>query len=206
MPRVRSGFLMEFVAVKDAIGRSRDTEAGKAYLRAKKYIEKGGFSAVRYDGEFASLVMAGYDDDYIAHKFGIALETVRGHRRRVSKALDSALGDDFCQLFYHFQENKDEISKRIKALEINDITSYDLLPRELLAVTPEKGVSFNFKLDDCTEELLFLEKHCISAIDSERSMLDMNKLAYLLDIIDGKTGSISDRTDLLLKLMPEEGV
>ena len=204
MPRVRSGCLMEVVAVRDAIGRSRDAEAGRMYLRAKKFIEKGGYSNVRYDGEFASLIMAGYDDDYIGHKFNIALETVRGHRRRIGKALDSVLGEDFCQLFYHFQENKDEIDRRIRGLEICDVTSYDLLPRELLAVTPEKGVAFSFQLKDCIDELEFLEKHCLASIDFERSTLDMNKLAYLINVVDGVSGSYSDRNEVLAKLMPRE--
>lgn len=201
MPRVKSGFLLEFKAVKDAIERSRDKEAGRAYVKVKRYIERGGFSSVRYDGEFSILVMDGYDDDYIANKFGISVATVRGHRRRIGKALESILGEDFCQLFYHYQDNKEEIRKRTIGLEVNDVSTFDLLPRELIGSQDCRRQKLSFDLSDCRDELDFLEKHCLSIINSERSRLDVNKIAYLLDVIDGYCGSTSVRTEVLLRLM-----
>lgn len=204
MPRVKSGFLLEFIAVKEAIGRSRDYDAGRAYLKVEKYIKKGGYSSVRYDGEFASLVMEGFDDAYIANKLGISEATARGHRRRVGKALESILGEDFCQLFYNYKENSEEIKKRTVGLEVNDVTTSDLLPREVIGSTFGRKQNFSFDLKDCEDELVFLEKHCLSTISSERSSLNEDKLAYLLDLIDGYCGKTGERTDVLLRLMSKE--
>lgn len=204
MARVRAGFLIEFAALKDVIGRSRDVEAGKVWKKVKKFIETGGYSKVKYDGEFATLVMAGYDDEYIGHKFGIALETVRGHRKRVGNALEKLLGEDFCQLFYHFQENKEEISKRIKGFELMDVKSFDLFPREVFAYVPDRKAVSQFSLKDCIDEIEFLKEYCIPNIDAKKSILDFNKLDFLMGVIDGDCGTSTDKTELLSHIMPSE--
>lgn len=206
MSRVRTGFLIEFSALKDVIGRSRDAEAGKVWLRVKKFIEKGGYSKVRYDGEFASLVMSGYDDSFIGHKFGIALETVRGHRKRVGDALERLLGEDFCQLFYHFKENKDEINNRIKGFELMNIESCDLFPKEVFAYVPDRSETPRFDLKDCIDEIEFLKEYCIPSIDSKKSVLDVNKLDFLMGVIDGDCGTPIIKTELLSYILPKEEV
>lgn len=205
MARVRSGFLIEFSALKDVIGRSRDAEAGKAWLRTKKFIEKGGYSKVRYDGEFASLVLGGYDDEYLSRKYSIAPETVRGHRKRIGDALVSLLGEDFCQLFYNYKENSAEISKRISGFEVIELKSCDLFPKEVYPFV-SSGVGVEFDLKDCVDEIEYLREYSLRAMESKRDSLDMNKLDYLINVIDGLSGTSMVKVEVMSFILPREEV
>lgn len=204
MPRVRTGFLIEFGALKDYIGKSRDHQAARAWLKVKKCIENGTFGCTKYDGDLASLVMSGYDDAYIAGKFGIATDTVRGHRRNIGLALEKVLGSDFCSLFYNFEENKDTILERIVGFDTVGIRAVDLLPMEILSVPLDSSPVVGFDLVDCVVELEFLEKHSIASMKEELYKLDQAKLKYLLAVIDEKVGSFSDRAAVIKNMLPKE--
>lgn len=204
MPRVRTGFLVEFGALKDYIGKSRNQEAAKTWVRVKKYIESGAFSLTRYDGDLASLVMAGYDDKYIAEKFGIQMSTVRGHRRSIGNALYNVLGDDFCSLFYQYDDNKEVIAERIKGFDTVGIRSIDLLPSEIVLYPKDSVPLAKYELFDCLSELSFLEKHSLASIRGELRGLDVSKLKYLLAVIDEKTGSFSERSEVIKNMIMGE--
>lgn len=199
MGRVKIGFLVEFASLKDVIARSRDEKAGKAWLRAKRFIEAGKYSTTAYHGDFAKCIMAGYDDAYLVDKFGIALETVRGHRRRISKKLEDIFGADFVDMFYAFNDNESEINRRLDALENIGITAVDVFPRELLPYDRNNAGKAmpSFRLEDCTDEMAFLGRYSLGAIEKDRKELDNNKLLFLYDVIDGACGSFAERTEVM---------
>lgn len=201
MSRVRVGFLIEFSALKDVIARSRDEEAGRAWLKAKKFVESGKYSSCKYAGELAGLVLAGYDDEYIGYKFGIAVETVRGHRRKIGMTMDDIFGKDFCELFYNFKENSQEIHKRLSNLGTVGLVAYDLLPREVVPTSRDGIMHPKFEIAECLSELAFLERHSLATIEKEKKFLDFEKILYLIDVIDGSAGTFSDRAEVLKNIV-----
>ena len=55
----------------------------------------------------------------------------------------------------------------------------------------------DYDISDLQDELYFLLRYSKSFFENDLLSVDLNKLAYILSVIDGKAGNSSIRTDIL---------
>lgn len=202
------GFYRNMILLKKEISQRRDKEGAEVWLHIKSVLEKGGFSSYKRAGELSSLILNGFKDSYIARNFGVEESTIRIHKRNLSKELYDLFGDDFFELFDNFKMNKDEINSRIYVAEHSGSVAFDLIIDEiqtlLNAKLEENRMVKDFKpeeetisFDSCNAEISFLVRHSKSKIKDELNALNMDKLAYLVGILNLKCGSSKERYELL---------
>lgn len=185
---------------KSIIALNRDTEAGKVWLSVKTFAESGDYSSYKKASALVKLVIGGYSDTYIADSLGIEEATVRIHKRNISNELYKLLGNDFFDLLKDYNANKKEIDIRLSNIKNFNLKSSDVLPSEVLAFVNRSTVTnpINYiDLKECKSELSFIVRHSTSAMQRGAAGLDINKLHYLLSIIDSNLGTPDDRCYVL---------
>lgn len=132
----------------------------------------------------------------LALLLGVAEKTAKDARLSVSKELFGLFGSDF---FHVLRDNSEQAKKDIKN-RINFVRSQfglDNLRPDLLvqirSVPANPVVLDSIKVSDCADELRFLKVNTTSSLSEGLSKLDMQKLHFLLELIEGNRGTQSDR-------------
>ena len=88
--------------------------------------------------------------------------------------------------------------KRVHDYVLSDISS--LINGEMIGKLSLSDIN----LSSCNKEIAFLSRHSLSTIKRELADLSIEKLAYLLDILEGYSGTLEDKYYLLGVLGEEE--
>lgn len=205
----KRGFYRSMIIAKQKIAEKKDRRAGEVWLEVKDILEMGYFSSYKKAGQLSSLILNGYSDEYISKHFGIEEPTVRVTKRKLSIELYKLFGEDFFDLLLNYNENSREISKRMYIAKNLNKSAVDLIPEEVLTLVNGsllgKEPKATFDMKDCSKELSFLLSHSKLKLREEVQRLDKEKLSYLLNMLDGKNGTSSDRFDLLYLFKTKEG-
>ena len=194
---------------KEDIASKKDKPAGELWLRVKDFMVAGNFSKYKKAGQLSKSILEGYSDSYTARVLGVEESTVRVHINNLSKELYNLFGNDFFDLLKDYSTNKKEIERRLTGVETVQLSSRDVLPEELLILitkSPRFGTSLeknDIDLSSCHAEISFLMRHSNSKLKSELSTLSIEKLNYLLDLIDLKVDATA-RGELLALLINKE--
>ena len=191
---------------KDEITKSRDVEARDVWKEVQRFLESGEYSSYKKAGSLAKLTLAGHRDSYIARELGIEETTVRIHRRNTSKELFDLYGNDFFDLLSNYGDNKKEINLRLSNIRNLGIRASELIPEEIIASVSSSLIEPIDDIDirDCVSELKYLSRYSIASMKAGLRAQDLNKINYILDVINSNTGSPSDRQYALSVLMQKE--
>lgn len=198
MSKYVKNFFRCLMDCKASITKSKNIQAGKVWLMVKDFACKGEYSGYRKAGTLAELTINGYSDTYIAAKLEINEGTVRVHRREISNELFRLFGDDFLALLADYSNNVEEVEKRTDIVRNFNVHASDLIALEILEIANSYEFEpVQFKLSDCQDEIRFLKTHSRKEIRNNLKNLDINKLHYLISILDNSEGTPSDRCALL---------
>lgn len=193
-------FFSAMLKCKDSIIKKRDKASAEAYLNLRKFLETEKYSSCKKANEIAKLTLDGYDVHYIASYFGKSYDTIRTEKRRISDELWKMFPKDFFERFEDFSKNQTFINGCLSSLGSFNLTSDKILFLELVnTVRTKSGLSYDGKFDYALfrEELQFLKLYSKLFIDSDLENVDISKLKYLLDVLDGRSGSIFEKGEIL---------
>lgn len=168
-----------------------NTEVYKICEELKEFIKSATFTRIK-----DSRLILGYwgePDSYVEDVTGKSANSIRQLRLRLSKQLYELLGYDFFGLLEEgSQKSLRECIFRMR-LASKDLEAKRYLYRELIdTVKANSEVDDEIDITTCKNEIQFLVKHSRSALASEMSTLDMNKLNYLIRMLDNETGSLGN--------------
>lgn len=194
----------------EKFGADKDDKGSELLCRLMEYMKTGTFSNLKNRGEFID--RWDYDDKDLAKMLGVSHENIRVRKARFRssflKSIDISVVKDI------LNSSDEKVLRRAEAVLDNlevDMYSKDLLPIELCDMIKTRSVSDSstYPLKECTKEAKFLVKHCYYTMRSELEGLDMDKLGYLIRLLDkevsGKDSGI-DRARLSTKLAPIDDI
>lgn len=198
-------FFKAMLGCRVVIYEKRDRAAADVYSSVEKFLKEGHYSSYRKANELATLRLGKYSEEAIAAQLGISQGTVRTHTRNVSAELYQLFGSNFFDLLSNYAENRltvDSVMYRVK--HQNKMAVSYVLSDVISAIKDRSTVSKEFQLCDCSQELDFLCRYSRSFLDSVLSEVDVDKLAYLLDVLDGRRGSPETWLNVVTSVVGEE--
>lgn len=170
---------------------NRNNELYKLCDDVKQYVLEGSFT--NYKKAKMLLSYWGEPDSFVTSMTGMKEGTVRVTRRNLSNELYELFGYDFFNAIAI--GDKKAISEGVYRLGLvkKDISSDKFLYREFINDI-FRGSEYNDDIDikSCAMEIQFLLKHSKSSIEKELELLDKDKLAYLIRMLNNESGSISN--------------
>lgn len=198
MSKYVKNFFRCLMDCKSSITKSGNVSAGRIWVLVRNFACKGEYSGYKKAGTLAELTINGYSDTYIAAKLEINESTVRVHRREISNELFRLFGEDFLVLLADYSNNIDEVEKRADIVRNFNVHASDLIALEILEIANSyEFETVEFNLSDCQDEIRFLKTHSRKNIREGLKNLDINKLHYLISILNNSDGTPSDRYALL---------
>lgn len=195
-------FFTAMTMAKDEIRKKKDLAAGEVYKQVEAFVQSGVYSSYKKIKQMVSIYINRGSDKDAALALGISEVTARVHKRNASIELYKVFGEDFFSLLMEYELNKEEISRRIDLLSASTTKSSELLPIEIY--TRIKGEykplkRGDYSINECLQEINFLSIYSVQRALSELSQLDLNKLRYILAMLDGRAGTTADRYQLISK-------
>lgn len=203
----RVSFFSRMRRLKKDIYNRKDVEAAKIFTSIDKYVRSGHYSSYRDIRRFVELALGGYSDKQMAERMGINASTVRWREHELSLTLYGIFGDDFFDLMGNVSANREKL-RSLVYLAWNSTRREDVVPMEVISrmedrIDPSLALD-KMSLEDCYEEIGFLENFSIPNILRELGKLDVYKLDYLLRVAEGSAGSQEDQYTLLKLFNKEE--
>lgn len=197
-------FFKEMRRVKKRIEEERNVQAGRLYVKVEKFVLNCSYSSYKYAKTLVKLFLEGRSEKEISEVMGISEVTVRYHElTSLSNKLYSIYGKDFFNLMKDFYENKEELRRRVLYVDCVEKNKYDYCVSNVISEAKEDYSDLclsTYDIKDCSKELDFILKYSIKSIKEEMKQLDKDKLNYLLSVIDGEAGSVTDRCNLIFRL------
>lgn len=185
---MRSFFYNLDKVLSDAYSNHNDELYNLCY-DVKQFVLEGSFT--RYKKVKLLLGYWGETDKYTASMTGMKEGTIRVTRRNLSNELYELFGYDFFNVISIGDKKAISDGRYRLGLVRKDISADKFLYREFI-----NEATFGSKRNDdidiksCGMEIQFLVKHSKNSIKKELEMLDKDKLAYLIRMLDNESGSI----------------
>lgn len=130
----------------------------------------------------------------------VSEKTAKEARLLVSKELFQIFGEDFFTVLSEKSENsRKEIQNRLNFVEssygIENIRTDVVL--KVKTQGKEKGTKERIRVEDCAREILFLKRNTVHSLHDELNDLDLVKLNYLLEMLEGTAGEHKDKLALV---------
>lgn len=162
----------------------------------RQYILEGSFT--RYKKANLLLGYWGETDSYTANMIGMKEGTVRVTRRNLSNELYELLGYDFFSIIGVGDKKAITEGRNRLGLVLMGTSADSFLYREFInSMNTSSEHSEIVDIKSCAMEIQFLEKHSKTTIEKELSMLDKNKLAFLIRVLNNESGSALNRYNLI---------
>lgn len=200
-------FVATMMICRGRIYEKKDRAAADVYILVKDFVESGKYSRCRRASELVTMQLRGYNDKNIAERYNISTETVRVERRQISNELWSIFGLDFFDRLLNYRENKEYINKCLMGIKSFDIR---LAGTVLGEVIKESKFAYNdfengfersevsaYNSEDMQDEVDFLRRYSYAFLEEDLKRVDLGKLHYLLEVLDGNKGTFIDRAELI---------
>lgn len=170
----------------------------------RDYINKGTFT--KYKKVKTILGYWGQPDYYVAEKTGMKDGAVRQARRNLSNELYELFGYDFFNIIIiGDDEALKEGGYRLYLAKMG-YSSGNFLYREMISDIRNRGsIDDDIDISSCALEIQFLVRHSKQSIEEELSMLDKEKLIYLIRMLDNEVGSPLSIRNLIKCFEKENG-
>ena len=144
-------------------------------------------------------------DKDLAVKLNVKESSVRQIKKRVTSDFLSYVGTEIFDTI-QFGDTKDlRLAMYELSLISNQESSVELFPSEILSFLEEsRTIDEDFEVGDCKYELTFLHWFNNNKIKSLLANVDINRLAYLIEVLDGKRGTQQDRINVLKVLSADD--
>lgn len=161
------------------------------------FIKKAEFS--NYAKKDLLIKTALWDEEAAAEVLGVGREAVRKYRSRFTADALAILGDKVFDIIM-FGSKQDVLEvKAIVSLYSEGYSSSSVFPTELVYMLRDLVLDKNsdYAISDCKPEMTLL--HWLSKLkwDTLFNRVDIDRLGFLLDVLDGKRGTPRDRVTLL---------
>lgn len=148
----------------------------------------------------------GYPDNYVSKMTGMKEPTVRVARRNLSNELYELLGYDFFEVVgigdkKAIEEGRERLNLAKKGFSADSFLSHDLIQ----SICSRAKIIDDVDITSCGFEIQFLVRHSKQSLEKEMSMLDIDKLAYLIRLLNNETGSLSTIHKLVKCFEKENG-
>ena len=196
----KKNFFTKFNELKKSIYERRVREEAELWLKLQDAILSGNFSTLKRADEFARLWLEGYNDYAVSLKLNMQESTIRQYRKQLSDELYDITGDDFFSLFESFNKNKEKLNKILYILSHTKKNGWkgssDLIPLDTYTIFKScvmNEESIDFSIDDCKKELSFLSRYSIQNIKKDMNKLNLERLKYVIDVLEGTKGTMDDK-------------
>ena len=194
-----NNFFKEMLKCKMSIYNKKDRLSADVFLKVQTFVESGSYSSCKKASYIAKMSLQGFSPVYIAQHYGLSSETIRAEKRNISKELWGIFPEDFFEKLSNYPLHKDYIDSCIYSIENVGTSSNDLLLMGISADIYSKNTKplGDYDISELRDELYFLLRYSKSFFENDLLSVDLNKLAYILSVIDGKAGNSTTRTDIL---------
>ena len=185
--------------MKEYAYEERDVELGRYLLKLVDYLKAGEYTSYRKIKDLVHWSWEGYSDKFIADSLSITESTLRVNSRTVSNDLYRIFGDDFFELLTDFSSNKKELENRLELAKKLRNKAVNYIIRDVLEKVEDindPGLS-SIKTYDCKKEIDFLQKYNLEELIQSLNKLDLRKIAYLRNVLNGVSGTMEERYYLL---------
>lgn len=183
-------FYRAMLDCRGVIYKKRDRAAADVYSSVERFLKEGHYSTYRKANELSTMRLSNYSEEAMAAQLGVNVGTVRTHTRNVSKELYQLFGTNFFDMLSNYADYRlkvDGVLYRVK--HQGDMAVTYVLPDVVSAVKDQSSTSGSYSLNDCSQEIDFLRRYSRSFMFEALKEVDLGKLMYLLDILDGNKGS-----------------
>lgn len=179
-------FFSIMIRCKDEIYERKDRLAAEAFIKVKSFVENEKYSRCKKANEIAKFSLRGYNVKELAEKFGISVEGAKSEKRKVSEELWRIFPYDFFDKLKEYRENKDFIENFLYSLSLYNLKSDNLLLWDVVdAVRCCDSSNVNYNLSDLVDEVDFVSRYSKVFFEHDISNIDVSKLKYIVDVIDG---------------------
>lgn len=173
--------------------------------RLSDYVYSGDYSTYRYK----EIVLQNWtlSNELLAYKIGITQGRLRAIRSQFSNEIEKRVGSDIIDnILKNTESSLLKAEKVLDTVEV-DCTVANLFPTEVVKYIKERSNGdIEYELKDCINEVKFLKKHSMFTIKNEIADLDVNKINYLLRVLNYDTGKGLDRARVMDKVAPVDNL
>lgn len=197
-------FFKAMLDCREEIYEKRDRPAADIYSTVESFLKEGNYSSYRNANALAEMKLNRRTDTYIATQLGISEATVRVHTRNVSNELYSIFGASFLSQLSNYKENRDFVNSVMYRIKYRGkmAISY-ILSDVVLAIKGNQPNNQSYELQDCHQEIDFLRRYSNQFLQSAMHEVDMDKLKFLIGVLDGKAGKPEDWYGLISNIVEE---
>lgn len=186
----------EIKLLKDDIDKLPNSELRKGVLDSLiEYIKSSGFYKSRNFDSFVQYMEL--PDEKIASILGIRKDLVRTLKSRSTKAFYSIFPSNIFTIIRDGSERELQNLQRVLDILSLSLKSTELFPSLILedigysdnGKTPKKKEFSAYSFSECANEIKFLRQHSFSQVRQQLRNLDLEKIKFLLRLIDGQESS-----------------
>lgn len=188
-----------FYNLDSVISDSQNTHNKELYslcYDVKQFVMEGTFT--NYKKVKTILGYWGEPDSYVSKMTGMKEGTVRVTRRNLSNELYEIFGYDFFNIISVGDSKAISDGRYRLDLASKNISANKYLYQEFInTVTNGSVLDDSIDIKSCAMEIQFLIKHSRNSIEKELEMLDKDKLAFLIRMLNNESGSITNIYNLV---------
>lgn len=175
---------------------SKNENLYKLCYDVKNYVMTGTFT--RYKKAKILLSYWGETDSFTSTMTGMKESTIRVTRRNLSNELYELFGYDYFNVISTGADSAIAEGRYRFNLVIKDISADSFLYRELInSIVAEAEYNDDIDITSCALEIDFLIRHSKNRVEKELAMLNKDKLAYLIRMLNNESGSITNIYNLV---------
>lgn len=141
-------------------------------------------SRVKTKERISFFIKSGYDYNALCNEFGLSYVSAKNAVKWASKQLKAKIGKDTVGLIRSGFINEARVAFYVGS---GKISRENLFLSDMVDVLPESKYSASYDLQDCLSELVYLRKISVNYIERHAEKVNVNKLAYLLSLIEGNS-------------------
>ena len=197
-------FFSAMIKCKDEIYIRRDREAADIFVKVREFVEAGRYSSCKRASDIAKMTLRGLNEADIATHFGRSVETIRSEKRRISAVLWSIFPADFFDNLLDYKSKRQFVDNCMYALNYwgsaaNIVLLADVV-RNIVINKESNSADLEYSLDELKDELGVLRLYTREYLETNLNMVDLTKMNYIIDILEGKKGKINDKADIIKRL------
>lgn len=194
-------FFLQMKDCKQTIAQKRDRKAAGVYSSVEAFLRSGNYSTYKK----ANLMVSMFLDGVPAAKIGARLNMSEGSvknrlRSMISTELFALFGEDFFQnlaAYSESEENKQAVDISMKRVSCAGVSVIDYLLSDLVSYIGSSDDVKSFNMCDCAKEMDLLCDFSVSAFQKKAKACDLEKLKYLLGVLEGTKGTSKDWAELV---------
>lgn len=199
-------FFRSMLDCRAEIYKKRDRAAADVYSSVEKFLKEGRYSTYRKANELSTMRLSKYNEEAMAAQLGVNVGTVRTHTRNVSNELYQLFGTNFFDMLSNYAENQLKVNAVLyRVKHQGDMAVTYVLPEVVSVVRGCSSVGRFYPLNECTQEMDFLRRYSRHFLSEALKEVDLGKLTFLIDILDGNRGT-PDEWNTLISLVSGEVV